>query len=114
VQQDRHEGVVEIAIFKLKAGVGRDELLATVDGVSAWAQEQSGFISRDLTYVSEGDKWVDVIWWASLDDATAAMDASMTSESCAPMFAVIDMESTEMIHGESVTSVGRRDERVSA
>jgi len=33
-------------------------------------------------------------------DAKAAAELAMTSESCAPMFALIDMESTLMIHAE--------------
>jgi hypothetical protein len=35
-------------------------------------------------------------------DAQAAAERAMSSESCAPMFALIDMESTLMLHGERV------------
>lgn len=100
--------VVELAIFKLKPGVGREQLLATVDPVSEWARTQPGFISRDLTYSEDSDTWIDVVWWASLEDAHAASEAALSSESCAPMFSLIDLEGTQMIHGEQVMpSVGR-------
>ncbi len=94
--------VVEIAIFKVKDGVSREHLLSTVDAVSEWAKRQHGFLSRDLTYSPDSDSWIDVIWWKNLDDAHAAAERAMTSESCAPMFAAIDLEATQMLHGESV------------
>lgn len=94
--------VVEIAIFKSKAGVTREQFLGTVDAVSEWAKRQPGFISRDLTYSPDGDSWIDVIWWEDIGAARAAAEAAMTSESCAPMFAAIDLEGTQMLHGERV------------
>lgn len=94
--------VVELAIFKLKEGVTREQLLETVDAVSEWARRQPGFVSRDLTYSAQDDTWIDVVWWESLDAAHAAAEAAMTSESCAPMFGLIDLEATQMIHGEHV------------
>ena len=101
--------VVEIAIFKLQEGSTREQLLATVDAVSEWAKNRPGFVSRDLTYSAETDSWIDVIWWESLDAAHSAAEAAMTSEACAPMFAVIDLEGTQMIHGHrEIPSVSRR------
>jgi hypothetical protein len=96
--------VLELVVFKLKNGVTREQLLATNDGVSAWAQQQSGFVSRELSYDAQGDRWVDVVWWKRIEDAKAAAAAAMTSASCAPMFALIDTESTLMIHAEPVMS----------
>lgn len=102
--------VVELAIFKTNEGVTREELLATVEPVSEWARQQPGFISRDLTYASDTNTWIDVLWWESLGAAHAAAEAAMTSESCSPMFALIDMQATQMIHGERVipTVTGER------
>jgi hypothetical protein len=96
--------VVELVVFKLKNGVTHEQLLATNDGVSGWAQLQSGFISRELSYDAEGDRWVDIVWWKSIEHAQAAAAAAMTSASCAPMFALIDMDWTLMLHAEPVMS----------
>jgi hypothetical protein len=107
--QHRDGHVVEIAIFKVKEGVTRAQLLGTVDAVSEWVKRQPGFVSRDLTYSADSDSWIDVIWWESLEQAHAAAEAAMTSESCAPMFAAIDLEGTEMLHGErAIAKVLRR------
>ena len=94
--------VVELAIFRVKEGVTREQLLGTVDAVSTWARRQPGFLSRDLTCSADDGTWIDVIWWESLDAAHAAAEAAMTSESCAPMFGLIDLEGTQMLHGERV------------
>jgi len=37
-------------------------------------------------------------------EAQAAAKLAMTSEACAPMFSLIDMESTLMLHGEPAIS----------
>ena len=101
--------VVELAIFKVKEGVSRDELLETADAVSEWAKRQPGFISRDLTYSPESDTWIDVVWWDSMDAAHKASEVAMTSDSCAPMFSLIDLEGTQMIHGERLVRAASRD-----
>jgi hypothetical protein len=104
MQRSADGHVVEIAVFKVKDGVKHEQLLSTVDAVSDWAKTQPGFLSRDLTYSSEQDSWIDVIWWENADAARAAAEAAMSSESCAPMFALIDLEGTQMLHGERAIS----------
>ena len=108
------EHVVEIAIFTVKEGVSREQFLATVDPVSEWVRTQPGFLSRDLTYSADDDTWIDVIWWASMNDAHTAAEAAMTSESCAPMFGAIDLEATKMLHGTRVMRTDARDASVGA
>ena len=91
--------VLELVVFALRDGVTRERLLGTVDAVSAWARTQPGFISRDLSYNADQDKWIEVVYWASLHDADAAAKASESSAQCAPMFALIDMDSALFLHG---------------
>lgn len=100
VTEERQSGrVLELVVFSLRDGVTREQLLGTVDAVSAWARRQPGFISRDLSYSAEQDKWIEVVYWASLHDAEAAAKASESSEQCAPMFALVDMQSALFLHG---------------
>jgi hypothetical protein len=103
---DREQRVLELVIFKLKDGATRDELLATVGGVTGWAKAQPGFVSRDLRYSESEDQWIDVLWWDSLEAAEVAADAALSSDSCAPMFELIDMDSTVMLHGEPAEAGG--------
>jgi antibiotic biosynthesis monooxygenase (ABM) superfamily enzyme len=92
--------VLELVVFRLNEGVSREQFLGTNDAVSTWISKQPGFISRELSYDAEGDRWIDVLWWGSMENAAAAAERAMTSESCMPMFALIDMESALMLHGE--------------
>jgi hypothetical protein len=92
--------VLELVVFKVKEGVTREQLLGTVDAVSIWARAQPGFVSRDLTYDAEGDRWVEIIWWATMADAEASAKAAETAEECAPMFALIDPEQMQFLHAE--------------
>jgi hypothetical protein len=91
--------VLELVVFKLNEGVSREQFLATNDAVSAWIREQPGFISHELMYDAEGDRWIEVAWWQTMEQAHAAAELAMTSDSCAPMFALIDMKSSLMLHG---------------
>ena len=91
--------VLELVVYQLHQGVSRGQFLGTNDAVSSWIRQQPGFISRELVHDAEGDRWVDVIWWATLEQAHAASERSMTSESCSPMFALINMDSALMLHG---------------
>ncbi len=91
--------ILELVVYKLDEGVSREQFLGTNDAVSAWISRQPGFISRDLVSDNEGGRWVDVIWWETMEQAHAASELSMSSESCQPMFALIEMESALMLHG---------------
>jgi hypothetical protein len=93
------ERVLELVVYKLNDGVTREEFLGTNDAVSSWISRQPGFLSRELAYDADGDRWVDVIWWETMENAHAAAELSQTSESCTPMFGLIDMESALMLHG---------------
>ncbi len=94
--------VLELVVFDVRAGTSPEEFLGTVDAVSSWIAEQPGFVSRSLVEDRQGGQWIDIVWWQSLKEAQAAASRAMSSESCAPMFGLIDMESTLMAHGERV------------
>lgn len=98
------ERILELVVFRLRDGASREQLLATAGAVSDWIARQPGFLSRELCRDGEGDRWVDVVWWRSLEEAQAAAELAMRSESCAPMFVLIDMKSTLMLHGSLETA----------
>ena len=93
------EKVLELVVYSLHEGTSREQFLGTNKAVSTWISKQPGFISRELVYDNQGNRWVDIIWWETMAQARAASEASMSSESCSPMFALIDMESALMLHG---------------
>jgi len=103
---------LELVVFRLKEGTTREQFLATDEAASNWMRGQPGFVSHELSYAAENDQWIELARWESLADAQAAAEAAMSSESCAPMFALIDMHSVLMLHGEPAIAplVAQRDE----
>ncbi|MGH9262782.1 MAG: hypothetical protein ACRD08_23260 [Acidimicrobiales bacterium] len=51
------------------------------------------------------------MYWACLHDAEAEAKASETSEQCAPMFSLIDMESALFLHGVLAIAAAGPDRR---
>jgi hypothetical protein len=100
--------VLELVVFTLKDGVERADFLDTVGAVSDWLVRQPGFVSRDLAYDGEGDRWVETIWWADHESAEKSAVAAQTAEECAPMFALIEPDGMLFCHGvpaiETVTA----------
>ncbi len=90
---------LELVVFSLADGVTQQEFLATVGAVSEWVKAQPGFISRDLSYSEETGKYIEVVYWRSLEEAVSAGEASQTSEACTPMFSKIRMEDMQFLHG---------------
>ncbi len=94
------DGVLDLVVFSLKEGVTREQFLRAVDAVSRWARSQPGFVSRNLSYNADQDKWIEMVRWASLTDAEVAAKAEESAEECLPMFGMIDMETMLYLRGE--------------
>lgn len=101
---DRNGTTLELVVFKLRPGVSKEDFLSTNDAVSTWIGQQPGFVSHELLYDAQDDQWIELAWWKSLEDATAAADRAMTSETCAPMFSMIDTETMQMLHAGPATA----------
>jgi antibiotic biosynthesis monooxygenase (ABM) superfamily enzyme len=112
VTRTANSRTLELVLFTLKEGTTREQFLATNEAASNWMQQQPGFISHELCYTADGDRWIELAWWESLEKAEAAANAAMSSRSCAPMFALIDMKSALILHGESAIApvIARREE----
>jgi len=85
--------VLDVVVFSLKPGTTRERFLDTVDAVSRWAQDQPGFISRELSYAEADDRWIEIVRWSTAGDADRAAEAEQTAEARQPMFGLIDWDS---------------------
>jgi hypothetical protein len=103
---------LELVVFGLKEGTTREQFLATNEAASRWMEQQPGFVSHELSYAPAGDRWIELVRWETLEEAEAAADAAMSSESCAPMFALIETGPALMLHGAPVLApvTAERDE----
>jgi hypothetical protein len=65
--------VIEWAPYIAKEGVSEQDLIQASNAVQAeFLEKQKGYIKRELLK-GEGDQWVDLVYWASHDDAQQAM-----------------------------------------
>lgn len=88
---------LEMVRFRLAADANADAFRAAAPAVTAWAARQQGFQYRTLAEDGKGG-WVDMIWWASADDAEAA-GAKFSAELGDTAFArMIDGQSVQMSH----------------
>ncbi|MDJ0755746.1 MAG: hypothetical protein QNJ45_19625 [Ardenticatenaceae bacterium] len=88
---------IEIVLFELVDGVAEDDFLAAVDAMQDDLNQMSGYIDRELSRDKNG-RWVDVLHWASLDEAMAAAEALMSWPSGQKFGSMIDPESIQMLH----------------
>ncbi len=97
--------IIEIAQFRLTAGVSEEAFLQDAENVQkGFLEKQAGYAgTRQLLKGKEGE-WVDIVHWESLEDAQKAQEAAMGSKTCMPMFSKIDPNSIKMLHLEQVIS----------
>ncbi|QDU10001.1 hypothetical protein [Gimesia aquarii] len=92
--------IVEWAPFTLAEGISEPALLKASEALQeGFLRKQKGFLRRDLLK-REGRQWVDVIHWASNEDASSAMQAVNESTSCQAYFQL--MENIEAAEGDMV------------
>jgi hypothetical protein len=108
----RQDAVLELVVYKLKYGVNKDRFLSANDVASRWMQTQPGFVGHELFHDADGERWIELVRWKTLAEAHGAAERAMSSELCAPLFALIDLETALMVHGEPaiapVYAQGRR------
>ncbi|MGB1285403.1 MAG: antibiotic biosynthesis monooxygenase family protein [Aggregatilineales bacterium] len=96
------KNAVEIVTFRLNEGVSREDFLIAVAETQPVIDGFNGYIKRQLIE-SDSGQWIDLVWWATLDDALTAAEAIMTEPRIAPFGSKIDPDSVTMLHGHPVT-----------
>ncbi len=90
---------IEMVSFTLKPEATEQELIAASEKSQSFIRTLPGFLYRSLSKDVQTEKWVDVVYWDSLENAKAAGDQFMSSEVCLELLALIDKESVQMEHG---------------
>ncbi|CAH9049863.1 hypothetical protein PSECIP111951_00058 [Pseudoalteromonas holothuriae] len=90
------QNVFEIVEFKLVQGVSESDLMPLSDAFQAFLQEQPGFLYRSLATHQNGNGYVDVSYWQSIEDLNMVEKAFKESEACIAFLKVIDEQSVTM------------------
>jgi antibiotic biosynthesis monooxygenase (ABM) superfamily enzyme len=95
------DGQFEIVIYRLKPDVDRNRFLEISTQATEWLRTRPGYLGRELLEDDNG-QWVDLVRWATIDDALAAASAFMEVPEAAAFMDVVEPESITMLHPRSV------------
>lgn len=95
--ENRKINAIELVIFKTKPEFDPTHVKASLESLSDIVSTYKGFISRQLAKNDEG-KWMDLIFWESMEDAKAAADDIMKLEAAQKAFSMIDEQKMELYH----------------
>jgi hypothetical protein len=93
--------VLEIAIFKLQAGISDAAVLQASEALMPALRRMEGYIKRELVKGDDGE-WVDIVHWQSLDAAQRAADTIMSEPSAEAFMQMIDPSTIQMRHCHQV------------
>lgn len=94
--------IVEIAQFKLAAGVSDEDFLHEAEVAQKnFLEKQSGYIDRELLKDKDG-QWVDILHWNSIGEAQKAAEVMMTDPATQGFMQKIDPSSVKMLHLELI------------
>ncbi len=94
------KSVVEIATFESVEGVASSEVVLAVQEADAFLEECNGFTERSLFHAVDGEKWVHLIKWESLEAAERAQEPFFTSPHTRRLLSVINPERTSVVLAE--------------
>ena len=97
------EGQFEIVIYRLKPDVDRSRFLEISNRATEWLRQRPGYLGRELLE-DESGQWVDLVRWATMDDALAAASAFMDVPEAAAFMDAVEPESITMLHPRSVVN----------
>jgi quinol monooxygenase YgiN len=95
------DGQLEMVIYRLKGNVHRDQFLKISARATEWLRDRTGYLSRELLEDDSG-QWVDLVRWATMDDALAAAAAFMAVPEAAAFMDAVEPESITMLHPRRV------------
>jgi quinol monooxygenase YgiN len=95
------DGQFEIVIYRLKAEAHRDQFLEVSARATEWLRNRPGYLGRELLQDDSG-QWVDLVRWATMDDALAAASAFMEVPEAAAFMNAVEPESITMLHPRRV------------
>ncbi len=90
--------VLEYVKVQLNDGVDKGEYIELAKQVEKeFISQQQGFI-RHTSWWTEDGSWVDLIEWETMEQAKAATDKAMQSDTCNRWFSMMKLEALVMEH----------------
>jgi hypothetical protein len=90
----------EIVHFAFLPDITLPRQTEAMNALGVWVATQPGFLSRQSFHEPRQSRWIDVVEWSSLDQATAAMERSQREPALASVMALIDPATLHAGHFE--------------
>jgi antibiotic biosynthesis monooxygenase (ABM) superfamily enzyme len=97
------DGQFEIVIYRLKPNVDRHQFIEISARATEWLRNRPGYLSRELLEDDSG-QWVDLVRWATMDEALAAASAFMEVPEAAAFMDAVEPESITVLHPRRVVA----------
>ncbi len=94
-------GQFEIVMFRLKPGFDRSQFMAISTRATEWLRKRPGYLGRELLEDDSG-QWVDLVRWATMEDALAAARAFSDVQEAAAIMDAVEPDSIRMLHPRRV------------
>jgi len=95
------KNIIEVVTFQVKKGVPEAQILELSHAFGeALKREIDGFIKRTLTKHCTQDKWVELVWWESMEAAQAALETAPQTDEFKQYCAILEEEGSEISYLE--------------
>jgi len=103
------QSTIELVSFKLKPNVDETQLADLQPAVNEFIKQQPGFHYRSLIKDTDG-QFLDIVYWESEEKAKAAGKNFMEQSWAQQMMSLIDENSINMRHIQSISEIGYESE----
>jgi hypothetical protein len=95
--------VIEIGIYKLVDGVDDQQFLKILDAFqSEFLAKQAGFTGKHMVSKGEDGRWVEMVFWNTMDNVQKATENVMADPAAQPLIQAIDMNNMEVLQVETL------------
>lgn len=102
-QDVMNKNVIEMVIFQTNQEVTEEHFLRMYHKLNEVLEKDiAGFVKRSLTKDLKQDKWVEMIWWASMEEAQGALEKLPQVTEFQEYCSVLADEGTMMFHLEEM------------
>ncbi len=88
---------LELVTYRTLPSVSEAAFLKESGKLAGWLRAQPGFQYHSLTRRDDGE-WIDMVYWASAEEAKASSDKFMADQKDSAFMAAIDPDSVAMAH----------------
>jgi hypothetical protein len=97
--------IIEMVTFALAEGVTEQDFMTANAQFETFLNAQTGLLYRSLAKQHNSKLYIDVIYWASLHDATRVQQAFYDSPECQRLIEYIDKDTVELTHSQVIAQI---------